>query len=60
MEKKRTVSFEKLLQSVSLGNIEPEVISSIAVRMARILLLQGNALHERHRELQLGTIQLNG
>ena len=36
MEKKRTVSFEKLLQSVSLGNIEPEVISSIAVRMARM------------------------
>ena len=35
-EKKRTVSFEKLLQSVSLGNIEPEVISSIAVRMARM------------------------
>ncbi len=36
MEKKRTVSFEKLLQAVSLGNIEPEVISSIAVRMARM------------------------
>jgi type I restriction enzyme R subunit len=36
MEKKRTVSFEKLLQSISLGNIEPEVISSIAVRMARM------------------------
>ncbi len=36
MEKKRNVSFEKLLQSVSLGNIEPEVISSIAVRMARM------------------------
>jgi type I restriction enzyme, R subunit len=36
MEKKRNVSFEKLLQSISLGNIEPEVISSIAVRMARM------------------------
>ena len=36
MEKKRNVSFEKLLQSVSLGNIEPDVISSIAVRMARM------------------------
>jgi type I restriction enzyme, R subunit len=36
MEKKRNVSFEKLLQAVSLGNIEPEVISSIAVRMARM------------------------
>jgi type I restriction enzyme R subunit len=30
------VSFEKLLQAVSLGNIEPEVISSIAVRMAHM------------------------
>ncbi len=36
MEKKRNVSFEKLLQALSLGNIEPEVISSIAVRMARM------------------------
>jgi type I restriction enzyme R subunit len=36
MEKKRNVSFEKLLQAISLGNIEPEVISSIAVRMARM------------------------
>jgi type I restriction enzyme R subunit len=36
MEKKPNVSFEKLLQAVSLGNVEPEVISSIAVRMARM------------------------
>jgi type I restriction enzyme, R subunit len=36
MEKKPNVSFEKLLQAVSLGNVEPKVISSIAVRMARM------------------------
>ena len=36
MEKKRNVSFEKLLQAVALGNTEPEVISSIAARMARM------------------------
>ncbi len=36
MDRKKSVSFEKLLQAVSLGNTEPDVISSIAVRIARI------------------------
>lgn len=36
MERRPTVSFEKLLQAVSLGNTEPDVISSLAARMARI------------------------
>ncbi len=36
MDRKKTVSFEKLLQAVSLGNTETEVISSIAVRLARL------------------------
>lgn len=36
MERKPTVSLEKLLQAVSLGNIDPEVISSLAGRLARI------------------------
>jgi len=36
MERKPTVSFEKLLQAVSLGNTESDVISSLAARMARI------------------------
>src|SRR6266511_289538 len=36
MGKKRNGSFEKLLQAVALGNTEPEVISSIAVRLARM------------------------
>ncbi len=36
MERKPTVSLEKLLQAVSLGNTDPDVISSLAARMARI------------------------
>jgi len=36
MERKPTASFEKLLQAVSLGNIEPDVISSLAARIARM------------------------
>ena len=36
MEKKPTVSFEKLLQAVSLGNTEEDVLSSIAARLARM------------------------
>ena len=36
MDRKKSVSFEKLLQAVSLGNTEADVISSIAVRIARL------------------------
>lgn len=36
MEKKPTVSFEKLMQAVSLGNTEEEVLSSLAGRLARM------------------------
>ncbi|MFX0196092.1 MAG: type I restriction-modification enzyme R subunit C-terminal domain-containing protein [Candidatus Hodarchaeota archaeon] len=36
MDRKKSVSFEKLLQAVSLGNTDPDVISSIAARIARI------------------------
>ncbi len=36
MEKKPTVSFEKLMQAVSLGNKEPDVLSSLAGRLARM------------------------
>ncbi|MHB1348731.1 MAG: type I restriction endonuclease subunit R [Desulfobulbaceae bacterium] len=36
MERKPSVSLEKLMQAVSLGNTEPDVISSIAGRLARI------------------------
>ena len=36
MEKKPSISLEKLLQAVALGNTEPDVISSIAGRLSRI------------------------
>ncbi|MFA7405747.1 MAG: type I restriction-modification enzyme R subunit C-terminal domain-containing protein [Pelobacteraceae bacterium] len=36
LEKKPTVSLEKLLQAVALGNTESEVVSSIAGRFARL------------------------
>jgi type I restriction enzyme R subunit len=37
MDQKKSVSFEKLLQAVALGNTEPEVISSVAARIARLM-----------------------
>jgi type I restriction enzyme, R subunit len=36
MERKKTVSLEKLLQAVAIGNIEDDVLSSIAGRLARL------------------------
>ena len=36
MDQKKSVPFEALLQAVSLGNVEPEVLSSVAVRLARL------------------------
>ena len=36
MDQKKSVSFEKLLQAVALGNTEPEVLSSVAARLARL------------------------
>ena len=36
MDQKKSVPFDALLQAVSLGNVEPEVLSSIAVRLARL------------------------
>ena len=36
MDRKKSVSFDKLLQAVSLGNTDPHVISTVAARMARI------------------------
>jgi type I restriction enzyme R subunit len=36
MDQRKSIPFEKLLQAVALGNTEPEVISSIAVRLARM------------------------
>ncbi|MGL6112753.1 MAG: hypothetical protein ACRC2B_21880 [Rubrivivax sp.] len=36
MDQKKTVPFDKLLQAVSLGSVEEEVLSSVAVRLARL------------------------
>ena len=36
MDQKKTVPLDALLQAVSLGNVEPEVLSSVAVRLARL------------------------
>ncbi len=36
MDAKRSVPLDKLLQAVSLGNVEDEVLSSIAARLARL------------------------
>ena len=36
MERKKNVGFEKLLQAVAFGNAEPDVISSVAARLARM------------------------
>jgi len=36
MDQKKSVPFDKLLQAVALGNVEPEVLSSIAARLARL------------------------
>jgi type I restriction enzyme R subunit len=36
MDQKKSIPFDKLLQAVALGNTEPEVISSIAARLARM------------------------
>ncbi|MGA2237076.1 MAG: type I restriction-modification enzyme R subunit C-terminal domain-containing protein [Terriglobales bacterium] len=36
LERKRTISFEKILEAVSFGNREPDVLSSLASRLARL------------------------
>ncbi len=36
LEKQHTIPFEKLLEAVALGNREPEVLSSLASRLARL------------------------
>jgi type I restriction enzyme, R subunit len=46
MDQKKSVPFDKLLQAVGLGNTEPEVISSIAVRLARM----NSTLKDEERE----------
>lgn len=49
MERKKTVTLEKLLQAVALGNIEDDVLSSIAGRLAR---LEQRITAEDHAEIK--------
>lgn len=43
MDQKKSVPLDALLQAVSLGNVEPEVLSSVAVRLARLDAQLGDA-----------------
>jgi type I restriction enzyme R subunit len=54
MERKPSVSLEKLMQAVSLGNIETDVISSIAGRLARIARRIDSKDEQRVKELTAG------
>jgi type I restriction enzyme R subunit len=49
LEKKPSVSFEKLLQAIALGNTDPDVISSVAGRMAR---MERQLSKEEHGEIR--------
>lgn len=50
MDQKKTVPFDKLLQAVSLGNVEEEVLSSVAVRLARLDAQLSDAERKKVRE----------
>ena len=54
MEKKPTVSFEKLMQAMSLGNKEEDVLSSVAGRLARMAHRATEEDEQRIRELTDG------
>jgi type I restriction enzyme, R subunit len=47
LERKKNVSFEKLLESVAFGSRDPDILSSIASRLARL----DNQLTKEDREL---------
>ena len=54
MDQKKTVPFDKLLQAVSLGNVEEEVLSSVAVRLSRLDAQLNDAERKRVREASGG------
>jgi type I restriction enzyme R subunit len=54
MDQKKTVPFDKLLQAVSLGNVEEEVLSSVAVRLARLDAQLSDTERKRVREASGG------
>jgi type I restriction enzyme R subunit len=49
MERKKNVGFEKLLQAVAFGNAEPDVISSVAARLAR---MEKRLTAEEHQQVE--------
>jgi len=54
MDQKKTVPFDKLLQAVSLGNVDEEVLSSVAVRLSRLDGQLSDAERKRVREASGG------
>jgi type I restriction enzyme R subunit len=54
MDVKKTVSFDALLKAVSLGNVEEEVLSSVAVRLSRLDAQLGDAERKKVREASGG------
>jgi type I restriction enzyme R subunit len=56
MDQKKSVPLDALLQAVSLGNVEPEVLSSVAVRLSRLEAQLTDA--ERARVVTTGGVGL--
>lgn len=54
MDQKKTVAFDALLQAVSLGNVEEEVLSSVAVRLSRLDAQLSDAERKKVREASGG------
>jgi type I restriction enzyme R subunit len=54
MDQKKTVPLDKLLQAVALGNVEDEVLSSVAARLARLDKDLGEADHAKVLEASGG------
>jgi type I restriction enzyme, R subunit len=54
LEKKPTVSFERLIEAVGFGNREPDVLSSLASRLARLEHRLGKDDHEAILQLNDG------
>jgi type I restriction enzyme R subunit len=48
LERKRTVSFDKLMEAVAFGSREPDVLSSLASRLAR---LERELTQEEHEQI---------
>ena len=54
LDKQPGVSFEKVMQTVAFGNRAPEIVSSLASRLARLQRRLGKAEHRRIEELSGG------